>query len=268
MPQFNYDGLSFHYRQQGAGLAFVFQHGLGADVAQPLSLFAPPEGVRMIAFDCRAHGETQPVGAPEKLTLAGFADDLSAFLDHLAIDRAVVGGISMGAAVALKFARTCADRVLGLIQSRPAWLVGPNYENAARFSAIAKLLLELGPVRGKQAFLHTQTYRSVQAESPDAAASLCGQFDKAQAVERAARLERIPLAASVDSMSDLREIIAPTLVLASRHDPIHPYHFGDAIAQEIPRAEFHEITAKCICSQMHADEMQQYISAFLKRNFL
>src|SRR5437773_1155586 len=122
MPFFALDGLSFHYREAGEGTPFVFQHGLGGDVNQPFGLFSPPPGLRLLAFDCRAHGETRPLGDPVKLSLASFAEDLLIFLDHLGIERAVVGGISMGAAVALNFVLRFPGRSLGLVLSRPAWL--------------------------------------------------------------------------------------------------------------------------------------------------
>ena len=103
MPIFYHDGLQFHYRETGRGIPFVFQHGLGADVNQPFGLFRPPSGFRLVTFDCRAHGQTVPLGDERKINIAVFADDLAALLDHLSIPSAVVGGISMGAAVALNF---------------------------------------------------------------------------------------------------------------------------------------------------------------------
>ncbi len=85
MPIFHHDGLKFHYRETGSGLPFVFQHGLGGDVSQPFGLFRPPSGFRLIAFDCRAHGQTVPLGDESKISMAAFADDLAALLDHLSI---------------------------------------------------------------------------------------------------------------------------------------------------------------------------------------
>jgi len=101
---FPQDGIDFHYQSSGLGVPFFFQHGLGADLTQTFGLFRPPDGIRLIGFDCRAHGQTRPVGPPEKISLAAFADDLLALMDWLRIEKAVVGGISMGAAVALNFA--------------------------------------------------------------------------------------------------------------------------------------------------------------------
>jgi pimeloyl-ACP methyl ester carboxylesterase len=61
------DGISFCYRDEGHGLPFVFQHGLGGDLNQPIGLYSPEAGVRLIAFDMRGHGETRPLGAVDKL---------------------------------------------------------------------------------------------------------------------------------------------------------------------------------------------------------
>lgn len=62
MAEFIHDGIHFHYRDEGEGIPFLFQHGLGADLTQPFSIFRPPAGIRLIAFDARAHGKTTPIG--------------------------------------------------------------------------------------------------------------------------------------------------------------------------------------------------------------
>ena len=89
MAEFLHDGIGFHYREEGDGIPFFFQHGLGADLTQPFSLCRPPAGIRLIAFDARAHGKTAPVGPEEKIALGTFADDLGALMDHLDIREAV-----------------------------------------------------------------------------------------------------------------------------------------------------------------------------------
>ncbi len=115
MPVFERDGLRFHFRDEGDGLPLVFQHGLGGDVNQPFSLYRPREGVRLIAFDLRGHGETRPLGDLDKLTIATLADDLVGLIDHLGIKQAIVGGISLGAAVAVNVALRYPERALGLV---------------------------------------------------------------------------------------------------------------------------------------------------------
>ena len=132
-PSFARDGLRFHFRDEGHGLPFVFQHGLGGDVNQPFGLYRPPAGVRLIAFDVRGHGETRPLGDIDKLTIATLADDLIGLIDHLGIEQAVVGGISLGAAVAVNVAIRYPGRVLGLVLVRPAWIDRPLPENVALY---------------------------------------------------------------------------------------------------------------------------------------
>ena len=104
MPSINLNGELFHYGSVGEGLPFVFQHGMGADLAQPLSSGADLAGWRMIAMDCRGHGQTEAKLDPARISFVQFAEDLKVLLDSLNIERAVVGGISMGAGVALAFA--------------------------------------------------------------------------------------------------------------------------------------------------------------------
>src|SRR5258706_562257 len=140
MPFFDHDGLHFHYREEGAGLPFIFQHGLGANLTQSFSLFRPPNGLRLLAFDCRAHGATSPLGEIEKLRIATFADDLRALVAHLNIAGVVVGGISMGAAVTLNFALRFPKQVRGLVLSRPAWTDRPNPWNVHIFTLISRLI--------------------------------------------------------------------------------------------------------------------------------
>ena len=76
-------------------------------------------------MDFRGHGETRPLGPPEKIGMAVLADDLLAFLDGLGIGQAVVGGSSMGAAVALNVGLRFPQRLRALILYRPCWIDRP-----------------------------------------------------------------------------------------------------------------------------------------------
>jgi pimeloyl-ACP methyl ester carboxylesterase len=60
----------------------------------------------------------------------------------------------------------------------------------------------------------------------------------------------------------------PTLILASRQDPIHPFEYGGQIAQIIPNSEFHEITPKSISKERHVLDVQEALEPFLRHHFL
>jgi pimeloyl-ACP methyl ester carboxylesterase len=264
---FAHDGIGFHYGSIGSGPPFFFQHGLGADVAQPFGLFHPPPGIRLVAFDCRAHGRTRPVGPEEKISLASFADDLLALMNYLKIEKAVVGGISMGAAIALNFALRHPQRVLGLVLHRPAWLDGPRPDNVAVFATIAGLLQKYGAEKGLALFKESEIYQRALVHSPADAASLAGQFLHPRAEETAARLARIPLDAPCSDRRQWRAISVPTLVMANSRDAIHPLEFGLTLAKEIPGAEFQEVTAKAVNAELHQSETQRFLEDFLRRHF-
>jgi len=267
MTFFSHDGIQFHYREAGEGIPFVYQHGLGADSLQIFELLQPPSGFRLLSFDCRRHGETRPLGPEEKIGVEQFSEDLRAFLDHLKIERAVIGGISMGAAISLHFALTHPERVLALVISRPAWLDESRADNMQVFATIAKFIRQYGAWEGAQRFQQTAAYQEVLKVSPDNANSLVSQFVHPRAEETVAKLERIPIYVPRHSREDWKRIHVPTLVLVNRQDAIHPFEFGEVYAKAIPGATLVEVTPKSVSKDRHAADVQRAIGNFLKKNF-
>ncbi|HKQ39101.1 MAG TPA: alpha/beta hydrolase, partial [Verrucomicrobiae bacterium] len=242
MPYILHDGLNFNYSDTGSGTPFIFQHGLGADLTQPVALADVGKKFRVISFDFRAHGGTHPIGPIEKIGLAPFADDLGAVLDLLSVECAIIGGISMGAAVSLNFALRFPDRVLGLILSRPAWLDAPNPWNVKIFTLITRLIAAHGPTKGQYLFKETLEYQQTLRDWPEVAHSLAGQFERPGIEETAFKLERIIHDTPSLDRREWSRIKVPTLVLGNKQDPIHPFEYAAQTADLIPGAELKEIT--------------------------
>ena len=267
MPYFKHDGLEFYYQDKGEGTPFIFQHGLGGDVSQPFGLFSPPPGFRLLAFDCRGHGQTHPLGDPAKIRISSFADDLRFFMDQLKLNNAVVGGISMGAAITLNFTLRYPERVLGLVQSRAAWLDGPMEHNARVFGEIARLIRKEGPEKGFEIFKNSKDYLETKRQSTDSANALERHFTHPRALETVVKLEQIPVDAPSFNRQEWKSIQVPTLVLANRQDPIHPFEYGEVMAQNIPGAEFRELTPKSVNLKRHGEEVQRFLEEFLLKHF-
>jgi pimeloyl-ACP methyl ester carboxylesterase len=263
MSTWEHDGLYFHYVDEGEGLPFIFQHGLGGELSSPREVYAPRSGVRFLSFDFRAHGETRPLGDEDKISFASFADDIRAFMDSHHIDQAVIGGISMGAGVALHFALRYPERVRALLLSRPAWVDAPLPENLRMFVEIARLIRQYGAAEALEHFRQSETYRRLLAEAPDVAASAEGQFLQPRAEEVVARLERIPNDVPSHDRMTWSTIHVPTLVLANHIDPVHPYEMAKTIAEAIPGAQMRELTSKSVNKPEHIRQAQEYIGAFL-----
>ncbi|MCC6487636.1 MAG: alpha/beta hydrolase [Candidatus Hydrogenedentes bacterium] len=266
MPAFARDDISFFYRDEGAGTPFVFQHGLGGDVHQPFGFFeefladTPP--FRLIAMDCRAHGDTQPVGPEDKISFDAFADDVVALMDHLKLASAVVGGISMGAGVALNIATRYPERVLGLVLSRPAWLDTPLPGNLDILTRIAALIRQYGSHEGRERFLQSGEYARIRAEVPDMAQTALGQFDNPRAEDAVVRLERMPHDVPCADRALWSRIAVPTLVLVNQWDPLHPHELGATLASAIPGAELREITSKSASLEAHTRDVQRHVIDF------
>jgi pimeloyl-ACP methyl ester carboxylesterase len=216
---------TFRYLDAGAGFPFVFQHPLGEDVHDSEALCAPPDGIRLLSFD----GRTRADEAQAATTLDDYGDDLIAFLDHLCLPTAIVGGEAMGAGVALNVAVRYPERVAGLVLSRPAWLDGPAtaYVNDL-YGRIARLLGEAGPTAAR------------------------------------APLRWSPRDRPADCLREAATIQVPTLILAHHQDPIHPFHFGVALARSIQGARLVRLTPTSVDRQHRAEEIQQAMADFLE----
>jgi pimeloyl-ACP methyl ester carboxylesterase len=269
MPWFERDGLRFHYLDDGqaGSIPFVFQHGLGATAHQPEELYTPLPGLRFLALDCRGHGETQPLGDPNGLSFNTFADDVLALLTELGEQRAVVGGISMGAGVALNFALRYPESTLGLVLSRPAWLDEPLPLNLRHYPVMAKLIREHGAAGALERFRQSGALEAVRRESPDAASSLEGQFGEARAEAAVARLEQIPADAPNRHRAQWGIIRVPTLVMANMQDPVHPFEYGEALARAIPGAVLRELTPKSVSREQHQQDTRRHLAEFLSTHF-
>lgn len=264
MSTFQRDGIHFHYEESGSGLCFFFQHGLGADVSQPFGLFRPPTGIRLIAFDARAHGQTHPVGDPANLRFKTFAEDLLALMAYLGIERAVVGGISMGAALALHFTLRWPERVLGLVLSRPAWLDAPCPWNVKMFTLVTDLIRRFGARQGLVEFKRRPEYQETLEKWPSVADSLCLQFEDPHIEETAFKLERIINDRPHPDRRAWSAVPVPTLVLGNRCDPIHPFEYAEELARAIPNSEFREITSKSISLERHNADTQCALEDFFR----
>lgn len=70
---------------------------------------------RVVLPDVRGHARSPDPDGPAACTAEALAADVASVLDRLDVERAVVGGLSMGAAIALEFALRAPERVRGLV---------------------------------------------------------------------------------------------------------------------------------------------------------
>jgi proline iminopeptidase len=98
------------------GLPAVFLHGGPGACCEPYHRgFFNPERYRVVLFDQRGSGRSNPHAALEGNSTPQLIADIERLRQHLGIDRWVVFGGSWGSTLGLAYAQAHPDRVLGLI---------------------------------------------------------------------------------------------------------------------------------------------------------
>lgn len=124
MPEISANGTSLHYDEAGSGPAIVLTHGF----ADSGLLWQPQidhfqDRYRIVTHDIRGHARSGSPEDPGVYTQDQVVEDVRAIMDHLGIERAVLGGHSLGGYTSLRFYDRYPDRVRGLILSG----TGPGY---------------------------------------------------------------------------------------------------------------------------------------------
>ncbi|SDJ61498.1 Pimeloyl-ACP methyl ester carboxylesterase [Nonomuraea jiangxiensis] len=222
--------VQLYTRSSGTGLPVVLLHAFPLSSAMWL---AQREGLakvcRVITPDLRGFGGSR-LGEDEP-SLDLMADDVARLLDGEGIERAVVGGLSMGGYVTMAFCRRHPDRVLGVILADTKASPDPpaardNRERIAQAVLadgsevlVSEVLPALiGPTtKERRAMVFGRVKGLVQSAPPGAVAW----------AQRA-------MAARPDSFETLRELKVPLLVVVGEEDELSPPADAEAMAEAVP----------------------------------
>jgi len=110
------DGVSIYYEEHGKGLPVVLAYGIGGNAGmwQP-NVDALAARHRLILWEPRGHARSESPEDPARVTFGHWVLDLHDLLDHLKLDQAVVGGLSLGGGIATRFTLKHPDRVMALV---------------------------------------------------------------------------------------------------------------------------------------------------------
>ena len=116
MPTLTYEDMHQHYEVHGSGEPFFLHHGLTSS-CQMWHPHLPwlTRKYQIILMDARGHGMTTAPSGDERYSWEIMAADVNRLLEHLGIERAIIGGLSMGGGVSLAFALNYPEKVKALI---------------------------------------------------------------------------------------------------------------------------------------------------------
>jgi pimeloyl-ACP methyl ester carboxylesterase len=110
------DGVRIYFEEHGRGEPVLLAYGIGGNAGmwEP-NIDALSAHHRLILWEPRGHARSDSPEDPRQVTFAHWTMDLEGLLDHLKIDRAIVGGLSLGGGIATRFTLAHPARVRALI---------------------------------------------------------------------------------------------------------------------------------------------------------
>jgi pimeloyl-ACP methyl ester carboxylesterase len=251
-------GVRLHYRDEGKGLPVLLLHAFPLSGAMfDAQLTALSGQVRLIVPDLRGFGQSSLGEGPA--TMDRLAEDALALLDHLGVEAAVVGGVSMGGYVSLALLRRDPGRVRALVLADSQ--VGADDE-AGRL-ARERLALDVLQ-QGTEVLVERQLPRLVGPSASEAVKAQVREMMRATSPEGAAAALR-GMAQRVDGRDMLSRFGGPLLVLVGAQDGLTPPDRARAMASLVPGATLVEIPAAGHLANLEAPEaFNQALAQFLQ----
>lgn len=233
------DGLQLAVEVLGSGPPLVFGHGLtGNRHFTQMQVESLAHRYQVVIFDQRGHCDSTPVTEPALYDPQLMAGDMAEILDVLGVETAVIGGESMGAAVAVSFALQWPERVEKLLLTAPAFGDNPN-------AVAPEIALMAGAVEalGMEGYLATAKERQLDElgwppEMVDFMQKMHGSHDgRSFATACRAVMAWTPFA----DLAELQALTMPTCIVAWDGDPLHPYTLAERYAAEIPHSRLERL---------------------------
>ncbi len=225
----------------GAGPAVVLLHGLSATRSHVLqgSNYLLRHGYRLVGYDARGHGVSDPAPDPAAYEYFDLTADLDAVLEHLGLERFVLAGSSMGAATAMAFALREPERVQAMVQITPAYGGVPRTDGIGGDRLWVQMADALagGPERFAEQATPPDMSDKWRKIAKQATIQRMEAHRDLEAVANAMRV--VPWSRAFDGMEQLEKLGVPTLVVGSRDeaDGLHPLEVAEAYAERMSNAE-------------------------------
>jgi pimeloyl-ACP methyl ester carboxylesterase len=222
-------GGAIGYDDVGSGPAVVLLHAFPLSRAMwRRQVDALQDAYRVIAPDLRGFGDSS--GFPGTPTVDQLADDVAAVLAEVGVDRAVIGGLSMGGYVALAFARRHPDRLRGLVLADTRAEPDDAAARANRDRMIAQASEGTGAsvIEGMLPRLLGPATPAQRPEVVEEVRQLGAAQVSAGIVGALRALRDRP-----DARPGLGAIGVPTLVLVGRDDALTPVALSESLAAAI-----------------------------------
>ncbi|MBI5485767.1 MAG: alpha/beta hydrolase [Deltaproteobacteria bacterium] len=267
------DGTTLPWQEFGAGPAVVLANGIGVrwpGLAHQISVLRDRR--RVVCWDYRGMGPSR-LGRPDAdVSMGRQADDVLALMNHMGIERAILGGWSMGVQVSLEVLRRRPERVAGFVAllgtyGRPfrgafpapvAAVTEATFALALRFPALAQRPLDLAVALPGLAFRVLSGAVFVGADADRRVFD--GNVRWVQQTDRRVYLRTMLELARHDASDVLPGVRCPSLIVCGARDHLTPPRVARRMAETIPGAEYLELAG---ATHFGLIEQQQTLDARL-----
>jgi len=260
---FEYDGHRLVYDEYGSGeRVVVLLPGLlfSRKMHRPLAEELAARGHRVLCLDLLGHGDSDRPSEMQNYGMTIFARQTIALLDHAGVDRAVIGGASLGANTSLEAAAAAPDRVRGLLIEMPV------LDNALLGCALAFTPLLVGLTFGAPAARLIARAARIVPRGASHLGDILLDCVSQDPKPSASVLQGLFFGRVAPPAEERRRMDQPTLVIGHYRDPIHPFSDSDMLVRELPNARLVEASS-ILELQLTPERLTNEIVAFVEDCF-
>ena len=223
------DDIQMAYDDVGVGPAVVLIHGypfnrsLWTEQTEALT-----SRFRVVTPDLRGFGESDASEGPA--TMNRMAEDVAKLMDHLGIQQAVIGGLSMGGYVALAFVKQFPSRVKALVLADTRAQADTEEAKQTRHQQAEKALSE-GMAGIADAMLPKLLTPDTVSKRPEVVKRVRDMMLKTKPQGAASAL--LGMAEREDLSEFISNIAVPTMIVVGREDAITPVADSEKMQSKI-----------------------------------
>jgi pimeloyl-ACP methyl ester carboxylesterase len=237
---FEFEGHRLAYDEWGTGNrvvllmpALLFSRRMHGPLAEELAA----RGNRVLCLDLLGHGDSDRPPQMSAYSMPTFARQAIGLLDHAGVERAVIGGTSLGANASLEAAAAAPERVRGLLIEMPV------LDNALLACAIAFTPLLVGLTFGAPVARLAGRAARLVPRGTAALADVVLETLIQDPKPSASVLQGLFFGRVAPPTEERRKLGHPTLVIGHPRDPIHPFSDSDMLVRELRNARLVEASS-------------------------
>jgi pimeloyl-ACP methyl ester carboxylesterase len=260
---FEFDGHRLVYDEYGEGdKVVVLLPGLllSKKMHRPLAEELASGGYRVLCLDLLGHGESDRPPEMWNYGMTIFGRQAIALLDHAGVDRAVIGGTSLGANVTLEAAAVAPDRLRGMLIEMPV------LDNALLGCALAFTPLLVGLTFGAPVARGIAAAARLVPRGNWLLGDVLLDWVSQDPKPSASVLQGLFYGRVAPPREEREKMTVPTLVIGHYRDPIHPFSDSDMLVRELPAARLIEASS-ILELRLTPERLTSEIVAFVERCF-